>query len=84
MVLCGSQRCGAYLCLGVSAIAGYVLVGGSIALYQSFGLLPAALAAAFGIGALIVVVRVVGLIKVLEQTTASANESERRFRLVFE
>jgi PAS domain S-box-containing protein len=42
------------------------------------------LGAAGGVAALFVVIRVAGLIRVLEQTINLATESERRFRLVFE
>jgi PAS domain S-box-containing protein len=39
---------------------------------------------AAALAALFVVIRVVGLIRVLERTTAAAKESERRFRMIFE
>jgi PAS domain S-box-containing protein len=68
--------------LGLAVIAMFLsaivqeLVIGTVNVY--------ALAGAGCIAALFVVLRVVGLIRVLEQTTRAASESERRFRLIFE
>jgi PAS domain S-box-containing protein len=61
--------------LAVSAIVEQALTG-SIDVYVFAG--------ALAIAALFVVIRVVGLIRALERTTAAAKESERRFRLIFE
>jgi two-component system, cell cycle sensor histidine kinase and response regulator CckA len=71
-----------YLALGLLAVAACVAVGGSELITGSVALYPVA---GFGVlAAGFVVVRVVSLIRELERAIAAAEESERRFRLVFE
>jgi two-component system cell cycle sensor histidine kinase/response regulator CckA len=71
-----------YLALGLVAVAACVAVGGSELISGRVALYPVA---GFGVlAAGFVVLGVVSLIRELERAIAAAEESERRFRLVFE